>query len=134
MCPRGRRLPEIVASTREYAEQVMHFLSHFLGRGDGIGDFLPEELAIALAKAVDGHFHGPFGHAELCGQRRIGLGLAVSDQARFERVEHFPGARRRVLFAQPVQGLLKQCESPAPFKALLGRQRVRGLLTISRLR
>ena len=80
----------------------MHFIIYFLGRGDGVGNFFPEQLAIALAQAMDGHLDGPFSHAELCGQRRIGLRLAIPDEARFERVEHFSRARCHVLFTQPV--------------------------------
>src|SRR5664279_5591444 len=48
-------------STREHGEQVVHFLIHLAGISDGVGDFLPQQLAVTLAQAVDRHFDGALG-------------------------------------------------------------------------
>jgi hypothetical protein len=113
---------------------VTHFFIHLGGVGDRVGDFLAQQLAIALTQAVHGHFDGPFGHAELRGQFGVGLRLPVSHQARFERVEHLACARREMLVAQRTQDLIQQRQRPAPFEALLGCQRVRWFLAVARFR
>lgn len=57
------------------------------GAGDGLGDFFAEELAVALAKAVQGEAHGRFGSVKLCcelGVRGVG---GASGEAGEQRVE-----------------------------------------------
>ena len=71
------------ALARENGEEVVHFAVHLVGRGDGVGDFVAEQLAIALAEAVDSDLDRAIGHGELRGKGGVRLSLAVADEARF---------------------------------------------------
>jgi hypothetical protein len=68
---------------------VAEFGVDVFGAGDGLGDFFAEEVAVALAEAVEGDAHGGFGEAELgceIGVRGVG---GASGKAGEQRVELF---------------------------------------------
>jgi len=53
---------------RKRPEQCAHFLVHVRRIGQGLGDFIPEQLAVTLAQPVHGHAHSTFINAQrLCG-------------------------------------------------------------------
>lgn len=57
------------------------------GVADRLPDFIAEQLAVTLAKAVDGDFDGAFSDAQLPGELTVGLVQAVAGEARLELVE-----------------------------------------------
>ena len=82
--------PESTAWTlspaRQRREEVAHFAAHLLRRGDGQGDLLPDELAIAPAQTMHGDFYGAFTHAQAGGQFRVhGCDARAPVNVRFSR-------------------------------------------------
>src|SRR5436190_4926924 len=61
---RAKRLPSSTQDTQE----VSAFFVDLRGRGDGVGNFVFKELAVALAQAMDGDFDGGFGHIKALGK------------------------------------------------------------------
>jgi hypothetical protein len=63
---------EIHDSWPQGGEQVLQLLVNLLGADHRLGDFLPDQVAVSLAQAVDGDFDRAFGHVEARGH--LGLG------------------------------------------------------------
>lgn len=61
-------------SPRQRREQRAQFLVHLAGLGEGLGNLVTQQFAVALAQAVDGHAQGAFVHAELLGRFAVGNG------------------------------------------------------------
>lgn len=59
-------------SPRQRREQRAQFLVHLAGLGEGLGNLVTQQFAVALAQAVDGHAQGAFVHAELLGRFAVG--------------------------------------------------------------
>ena len=57
--------------TADDGDQVTQFIIHVLRIGDGVGNSLPQEFTITMAKAMDSHPRGALTQAQLRGQFRI---------------------------------------------------------------
>jgi hypothetical protein len=62
-----------INSVLQSGQQIADFLVDLLRAGDGLGDFVPQQLAVSAAEAVDGRFDGALGHFQLGGD----LGVAA---------------------------------------------------------
>ena len=58
--------------TADDRDQVTELIVHVLRISDGVGNSLPQEFTIAMAKAMYGHPRGALTQAQLGGQFRIG--------------------------------------------------------------
>jgi len=68
-------------------QEICDFIFDFLGRGDGVGDFLAQKVAIAAAKAVGGGFESAFRSVERLGEGGVAFGRFAGGKERFERGE-----------------------------------------------
>src|SRR6185503_15361169 len=68
-----------LGSRCEYLKQMPNLCLQFGRVGDGLRDFLAEQLAIAATEVVDGIFNGLLGHSQLSGD------LGVAARAGFAR-------------------------------------------------
>ena len=78
-------------SAPQGGEQVADLVVDFRRRVHGRGDGLANEVAIAAAKAVDGHLHRPFGGAEAHGQVGVGHGPGAIGQEILSASNAAPG-------------------------------------------
>jgi hypothetical protein len=118
---------------RQHCAKVAQLVVHLLARRGRPGNFLAQQLAIALPKPMHGDSNRSFIHPELRGQGRIGLSLTASDQARMKGGKQVALPTAFMLGPEPFEHRLEQGQSPTPLEALFGRRIVPRLTPIARL-
>ena len=94
--------------------------------GDGVGDFVAEELAVALTEAVEGDADGGFGHVQFCseiGMRDVG---AAAGEAGAEGVEEGGAVGGGVFVAETGGNAGEEGEGPGAVEGAVGREIGRG--------
>lgn len=98
------------------------FVVHFGGVGDGAGDLLAEQVAVATAKADEGRADGLFAQTEASGDFGMrGVGSAAGDGGE-EDAEVFGVAGGRVFGLESVGHGLEQRERPGAVEGAVGRK------------
>ncbi len=55
---------------------MLHFRIHVLGRGDRVGDMLPEQVTVAFLESMNHHAHRTLSALKRFGQFAVGDNLA----------------------------------------------------------
>src|SRR5688572_14224553 len=97
------------------------FLNLFRAR-DCVGDFFPQQLAVALPHPLHGGFDGGLRHPEFVAELRIRPPARLARLIVLQQLEQRGLATRRVFLAQPIQRLLQDGLRPPTLKDLVRRQ------------
>ncbi len=93
-------------------DEVAELVVDVFGPGDGVGDLLAEELAVALAEAVQGDAQGGLAQTEARRQRGVRRLRVAAGEAGRKGVEMRGAARGSLLGAEAVGHGLEQGERP----------------------
>ncbi len=106
------------------------FLNLFWAR-DRVGNFFPQQLAVALPHPLHGGLDGGLRHRELVAQLRVRPPARLVWLIILQRLKQRGPAARRVFLAQPIQRRLKDGLGPSTFKDLIRCQFIHRLEKIT---
>ena len=107
-------------------EEIGDFIVNEGGVGDGLGDFIAEEFAVAAAEAMGGDGEGGFLHVEGGGDLGVGGGVGLSGEGVFEGFEEGAVVVGEVLVFEAEEDLVEDGPGPALFEEAFGGHVVGG--------
>jgi len=122
-----------VTSSRHDAQEVGELGLDLAGCGDGVGDFVLEHLAVALAQAVDGDAEGALGETQLRGELHIRDGTALAREAKAQLLEKVGAVLAGVFGAQALGHGVEEGERPLALENCLGGGMVGGFVAVAEL-
>ncbi len=109
-------------SAGEGGEEVAEFVVDVGVAGDGVGDFVAEELAVALTEAVQGDADGGFAHGKSGGEFGVGSVGAAAGEVGAEGVEERGAFGGGVFVAQTARDGGEERERPSAVEGAVGRE------------